>query len=215
VRHVLPTFPFIYFLVSRQIVRWSQTPSLNNPRTPIEWVKDACATFFKSFKKYAVVAVLCIWMVLAILIAFPHYLSYYNELAGGTSQGYKIATDSNYDWGQDLKRLVEFVNDNNIQKIAVDYFGGGNPQYYLGNKFEPWWSAKGPPARLAGASARRAGEAGQPPKDTWLAVSANSREGSMAKPVKGLAVKPEDTYSWLKDKIPVARAGTSIFIYKF
>ena len=152
IRHVLPTFPFIYLLVSRQIVRWSQTPSLNNPRTPIEWIKDVCATFFKSFKKYAVVAILCIWMILAILIAFPYYLSYYNELAGGTSQGYKIATDSNYDWGQDLKRLKDWA-DKNLPadgRIAIDYFGGGNPQYYLGNKFEPWWSSKGEPPTAHG-----------------------------------------------------------------
>jgi len=93
---------------------------------------------------------------------------------------------------------VKFVDDNKIEKIAVDYFGGGSPQYYLGEKFEPWWSAKG-----------------APPTGTWLAVSANSREGSMARPVRGWTIKQEDTYSWLKNKKPFARAGTSIFIYKF
>jgi len=198
IRHVLPTFPFIYLLVSRQIIRWSKVPSIDNPQTLGEWLKEIYRVCARSFKTHLVLWVLTLWIILATLLAFPFYLSYYNELAGGISNGYKIATDSNYDWGQDLKRLVKFVDDNKIEKIAVDYFGGGSPQYYLGEKFEPWWSAKG-----------------APPTGTWLAVSANSREGSMARPVRGWTIKQEDTYSWLKNKKPFARAGTSIFIYKF
>ena len=198
IRHVLPTFPFIYLLVSRQIIRWSKVPSIDNPQTLIEWIKEIYRVCARSFKTHLILWSLTLWIVLATLFVFPFYLSYYNELAGGTFYGYKIATDSNYDWGQDLKQLVKFVDENHIQKIAVDYFGGGNPEYYLGNKFVAWWSAKG-----------------APPAGTWLAVSANSLEGSMAKPVKGWSIKPKDTYSWLKDKKPVARAGMSIFIYKF
>jgi len=198
IRHVLPTFPFIYLLVSRQIIRWSKVPSIDNPQTLGEWLKEIYRVCARSFKTHLVLWVLTLWIILATLLAFPFYLSYYNELAGGISNGYKIATDSNYDWGQDLKRLVKFVDDNKIEKIAVDYFGGGSPQYYLGEKFEPWWSAKG-----------------APPTGTWLAVSANSREGSMARPVRSWTIKQEDTYSWLKNKKPFARAGTSIFIYKF
>lgn len=139
-----------------------------------------------------------LWMFLATIIVFPYYVSYYNTLAGLTNQGYKIATDSNYDWGQDLKRLVGFVEKNKIKKIAVDYFGGGNPRYYLGDKFEPWWSAKG-----------------QPPTGYWFAISATFKQGAFAQPVKNFIKNPADSYLWLQDKTPVARAGTSIFIYKF
>lgn len=220
IRHVLPTFPFIYLLVSRQIIRWLRTPNLDNPKTITEWVKDAFQTLMRSFKKYLLAIILGIWIILATFITFPYYLSYYNELAGGTSYGYKIAADSNYDWGQDLKRLVKFVDDNKIEKIAVDYFGGGNVQYYLGDcsenshgrvrisraqsaseRFscaEPWWSSKG-----------------QPKAGSWFAISATFRQGAFAKPVKNFIQNPEDTYSWLKNKTPIARAGTSIFIYKF
>jgi 4-amino-4-deoxy-L-arabinose transferase-like glycosyltransferase len=220
IRHVLPTFPFIYLLVSRQIIRWLRTPNLDNPQTLMEWIKDAIQTLMRSLKKYLVAVILGIWIILATFITFPYYLSYYNELAGGTPYGYKIAADSNYDWGQDLKRLVKFVDDNKIEKIAIDYFGGGNVQYYLGDcsenshgrvrisraqsaseRFscaEPWWSSKG-----------------QPAAGSWFAISATFRQGAFAKPVKNFIQNPEDTYSWLKDKTPVARAGTSIFIYKF
>jgi len=112
--------------------------------------------------------------------------------------GYKIAVDSNYDWGQDLKRLKDFVEDNDIEKIKIDYFGGGNPAYYFGEKYESWWSSKGAP------------EPGN-----WFAISATFLQSSKGKPAKGFVIKPEDSYPWLNNKQPVARAGTSIFIYKF
>jgi hypothetical protein len=141
-----------------------------------------------------------VWIILSSLFTFPYYLSYYNELAGGTFFGYKIATDSNYDWGQDLKRLKNWV-DKNLPadgRVALDYFGGGNPQYYLKEKFVPWHSLSA-----------------EPPAGTWFAISATFREQAFAKPVKGWTVNPEDSYLWLKTKKPVSRAGTSIFIYKF
>ncbi|MDP3710249.1 MAG: phospholipid carrier-dependent glycosyltransferase [bacterium] len=179
IRHVLPTFPFIYILVSKKITEWFRS---------------------KNFKvKRIIVAILVAWMVAGTAKSFPGFLSYYNELAGGTKNGYKIAVDSNYDWGQDLKRLKKFVEQNNIEKIAVDYFGGGNLQYYLGDKFEPWHSALGVPT-------------GDQPK--WLAVSATFRQGAYGAPVPGFERKPEDSYLWLKNYEPVARAGKSIFIYR-
>ena len=37
------------------------------------------------------------------LAIHPHYLSYFNALAGGPEDGYNVLIDSNVDWGQDLK----------------------------------------------------------------------------------------------------------------
>lgn len=200
VRHILPTFPFIYLLVSRQIIRWSRVSTLNNPQTLCNWFKDIYEAFLRCFKKYGLIALLLSWMIVSMLSTFPYYLSYYNALAGSTFYGYKIATDSNYDWGQDLKRLKGWVEKNlSVDgRIAIDYFGGGNPQYYFGEQFEPWWSSKG-----------------APPQETWFAISATFRQDSLAQPVKNFIQNPADTYSWLRNKKPVDRAGTSIFIYKF
>ncbi|GAG35766.1 unnamed protein product, partial [marine sediment metagenome] len=63
-----------------------------------------------------------VWYVVSSIVAFPHYISYYNELVCGSKNGYQYATDSNYDWGQDLKRLAQFVEKNDIQKINIAYF---------------------------------------------------------------------------------------------
>jgi len=103
--------------------------------------------------KFRPAALLLIWLAISSTAIFPSYLAYYNELVG-PKNGYKYLIDSNTDWGQDLKRLAQFVEQNNIEKIRVDYFGGGNPEYYLGDKFIPWGAEKKPePGWLAiGAS---------------------------------------------------------------
>jgi hypothetical protein len=220
VRHVLPTFPFIYLMISRQIVRWVKSADAETSSGFLQSVKNLWTKYTRPAPKLMFSIILLAWMIIVTLISFPYYLSFYNELAGGTAKGYKIATDSNYDWGQDLKRLKDWVEKYNrcsqtlspeqcignkisiepgkpIEKIAIDYFGGGNPKYYFGEQFEPWWSSRGKPADIK-----------------WFAISLTYLMGSHARPVDNFIQKPEDTYSWLKGLTPVARAGTSIFIYK-
>src|SRR3989344_762560 len=150
VRHVLPTFPFIYFLVSRELVRWMRIYEFPEPQNFGEWFKAAYERYVKALPKYLFTAFVLSWLVLGALSAYPGYLSYYNEFAGGTKNGYKLIVDSNYDWGQDLKKLRDFVRENGVESIAVDYFGGGSPEYELGDKFVPWQSFRGQPNPKAG-----------------------------------------------------------------
>lgn len=196
-RHVLPTLPFIYLLVAREFVRWIGSTQTANPRTIFAWLRGMFELYIKVIPKYIVLFILIVWLIIGTIVSFPHYLSYYNILGGGTNEGYNIAVDSNYDWGQDLKRLKDYVEENGIAHIAIDYFGAGNPRYYLGNRFEPWWSARG-----------------KPEHGGYFAISATFRQGAFGTPVKGFLRKPEDSYEWLKQYEPIARAGKSIFIYK-
>ncbi|MBI4137714.1 MAG: glycosyltransferase family 39 protein [Candidatus Sungbacteria bacterium] len=179
VRHVLPTFPFIFFLIGRILGAWTE-----EQRARTRLLAGTAG------------GLLIAWLIAGTAAAFPHYLSYYNALGGGTENGYRIAVDSNYDWGQDLKRLRDFMQERGIKKISLDYFGGGSPRYYLGDSFEPWWSGRGPASG-------------------WFAVSATIREGAFGSVGPGFERKPEDAYEWLKGHQPVATAGTSIFIYEF
>lgn len=195
VRHILPTFPFIYILVAKGIAGWLRPEENPEPEGWVNWLKKIYRLYIASLPKFAVIIFLLGWIAIGSLAAFPNYLSYFNFLGKGIDNGYKIATDSNYDWGQDLKRLASFAEDNGIEKIAVDYFGGGNPAYYLGDKFEPWWSGRG---QYHG----------------WFGVSANAQMGAWGKIGPGFSRKAEDSYEWLKPFRPVARAGKSIFIYR-
>ncbi len=198
VRHILPIFPFIYLLVARQTIRWTKAYDLEEPQTIIQQIKHFFSMCLNALEKYSVLIALLLWIFLSNVLSFPYYLSYYNALGGGVWNGYKIATDSNYDWGQDMKRLKEFTDKSRIDKIYIDYFGGGNVKYYFGNKGEYWQSGKG-----------------EPPAGSWLAVSLNTLMSAQAKPAPGFERKFEDSYSWLKNKQSFTRAGTSIFIYKF
>lgn len=179
VRHLLPVFPFTYILLVFAIYQGIKALNHEGLRRVI--------MFF--------VVLLFGWYAGSSLFAFPHYISYYNELAGGTKQGYKIAVDSNYDWGQDFYRLLEFVEKENLDKIYVDYFGGENAEYWLGEKY-----VKLNPREIK-----------EPPKG-WLAVSANHLMGGLAQPSAGFN-QETGYYNWLKEYKPVARAGYSIFIY--
>lgn len=57
--------------------------------------------------------------ILPVLWSFPYYLSYYNLAAGGTSGGYRLADDSNYDWGQDLSRLDQWAKSHHVKHLYV------------------------------------------------------------------------------------------------
>jgi len=71
----------------------------------------------------------------SVSASFPNYISYYNVFAGGTDNGYKIATDSNYDWGQDAKKLVKYIEDNDIKNIYIDIEGNIPFQWYIGDAY--------------------------------------------------------------------------------
>jgi len=132
-------------------------------------------------------------MIISLLISFPHYLSYYNLLAGGTSNGYKVATDSNYDWGQDLKALAAWQQQHPEAKVYFSLFH--NPflpiEYYLGDdkSYDPSVDAS-------------------LPSGSYLAVSAHTYEVNVHSSL------PANQQFHQFDKNFVARVGTTIFIYK-
>jgi Tfp pilus assembly protein PilF/4-amino-4-deoxy-L-arabinose transferase-like glycosyltransferase len=72
------------------------------------------------------------WLLLATGSAFPYFIEYFNEIAGGSSNGYQWLVDSNFDWGQDVKRLKRFLNEQAMTNIDLAYFGPGGPIDYYG-----------------------------------------------------------------------------------
>lgn len=192
IRHLLPVFPFTYILVSRQITEWLKIEKESD--SPLKLIRS----YFKSLGKKFILVILLVWYLVSVVKIFPNFLAYFNEIAGGPDNGYKYVTDSNLDWGQDLKRLAKFVDKNDkIDKIYVDYFGGDEPTRLLGEKYAGQW--------LNFDSEEKA-------KGKWLAISLNSLQGGRAKPAKGFN-QPTDYYKWLDKYEPIARIGYSIFVY--
>ena len=63
------------------------------------------------------------WLVWAALSVWPHGLCYTNELWGGTANGYRCLSDSNYDWGQGLKELARWQAEHKVHDLDVLYYG--------------------------------------------------------------------------------------------
>src|SRR3989338_2419452 len=148
---------------------------------------------FKKIKMAHLAFLLLTIVFISTIISFPHYLSYYNIVAGGTNNGYKIATDSNYDWGQDIKRLGKWVSDNNIEKIYTHLFSANKLDYYLNDK-NKWFNLEYDDL---------------PPSGSYLAVSAQELQNN----IYDRNLPEIKKYSQLKNNL-VARAGKSIFIFK-
>jgi hypothetical protein len=178
VRHLLPVFPFTIILIAKGTIFWLEN------------------TKFKKIA-YSLLTILLFWQAISVLKVYPHFLAYANEIVGGPDKVYIYTVDSNLDWGQDLKRLKKWIEENKIEKIYLDYFGGGNPKYYLGEKYESWWGQKNPK---------------ELPKGSYLAVSATALQGGKGLPVKGFD-QPTGYYLWLERYKPIAKIGYSIFVY--
>jgi hypothetical protein len=107
-RHLLPIYPFLFVLTSA-LIPWSKTK------------KPVVKVFL---------AVLAVWYVVSSATIFPHYLAYFNELAGGPENGHKYLVDSNLDWGQDLKGLKRYMEKRGIERVWLSYFGTASPDHY-------------------------------------------------------------------------------------
>jgi len=194
VRHLMPVIPLMYFLALRTWKRWHDA---SRPRVR-RFIAAALMVFAAG---QAVTAV----------HASPYFLPYYNPLAGGTKDGYRYATDSNYDWGQDLIALREWLDSHpEAGKIAVTYFGGGDIHTYLGDRAVSWYGNPRDP-REEGIR--------------WFATSVSFLQTGIQPAVRGEERRPEQEYHWLTNERPRppgmgtippydARAGVSMLIYR-
>jgi hypothetical protein len=83
------------------------------------------------------VTIACAWLVLATMLAWPHYLAYFNTTSGGPDNGHTYLLDSNIDWGQDLISLREYMQREGISEIDLAYFGRVDPDLIYGIKYRP------------------------------------------------------------------------------
>jgi len=184
IRHLIPIYGFIFILTAGAIERI----------TDYELRIKNGSSKFAIRNSQLIILGLIIWYFIEFISVYPSYLTYFNEFAGGPSGGHNYVVDSNLDWGQDLWRLSDFVKQNNIQKIYVDYFGWADVSFYLGSSFQ-WMHA--------GDFTSKAQFLRDNPAGGWLAVSASFYQETMVKPAK--------PYAWLDE--PTTVIGNSIFVW--
>ncbi len=184
-RHVLPALPYLLLLASGlAVVRWRS----------VRW------------SPVAPPRLLAVGLTLVVLVALwihPHYLSYFNLAAGGPAHGYRLLTDSNVDWGQDLLRLRAWMDDQGVVSVKLGWFGSADPDYYgianeplpgLGREryFRLWWDPPFDPVS---------------PEPGIYAISASSLWEPPLRPEEKII------YAWFREREPDARVGYSILIY--
>jgi hypothetical protein len=59
----------------------------------------------------------------AAAASWPDGLRYVNEAWGGPEEGYRLVSDSNYDWGQGTRELARWRRDHGSGPLDVWYFG--------------------------------------------------------------------------------------------
>ncbi len=199
VRHLLPVYPFSIMLVSGRIERIIQKAkiTIQNYNSKFKIFNSRWSFSILQFTIYILIG----WYILENIKIYPYYLTYFNQVAGGPSQGYKYVVDSNLDWGQDLKRLSQWLDKNNIPEIELDYFGWADPLYYLGERYEYLSSTKYIDAQDFLTRNYTNG---------WIAVSGTFLQGSQGSPDQ---YKPIN-YVWLQSYTPIVVIGNSIFVYR-
>lgn len=78
----------------------------------------------------AAVLALAAWHAGEALRVRPHFLTYFNQLAGGPAGGHRFFVDSSLDWGQGLPDLKTWLDGHaGAEPVYLAYFGSDDPRH--------------------------------------------------------------------------------------
>lgn len=175
VRHILPIFPFVLMIAAagaRDLLSWHRRTG--------RWI---------------VVTLMAVWFS-TFAIVYPDLLTYFSVVAGGPSRGLSYLSDSNIDWGQDLKGLKAWMHERSVTHVNLAYFGTADPDYYGIDC-----------THLPGAPFFESESIGRPDLPGYVAISATILSGVYLEPQWRLF------YEGFLKKDPVTVIGNSIHVY--
>ena len=175
-RHILLLVPFIALIVA-YLLRDSVTQAF------VRWMTTIFA----------------LWLIAVTWWNAPDFLSYFNLIAGGSANGWRVLVDSNLDWGQSLPSLATWMKENDVPSVRLSYFGESRPEYYGIN----YTGLPSFPPRLAAPDAIP--HYPNDPAPGVYAISATNLQGVM--------FDNHDQFAWFRDKKPRAVLRHSIFLY--
>jgi 4-amino-4-deoxy-L-arabinose transferase-like glycosyltransferase len=136
------------------------------------------------------------WQIVGTAQTHPHYLTYFNELAGGPEGGHRYLVDSNLDWGQSFKALRTYLDQQEIEQVWLSHYTYTDPALY-GIRYRPIAPSPDAPPVLPSRF---------DPAPGVYVIGATTLQGVM--------VVDPDTYDWFRRREPVARPGTALFVYR-
>ena len=109
IRHILPIYPFLYIFLG-----------------------VAAASCWNSAKRGGrmIVTLLTIALAAETAFAFPNFIPFFNLFAGGSRGGFRLLSESNIDWGQDLPALAAWQSRHSDRPLYLLYWGSADPRYY-------------------------------------------------------------------------------------
>jgi len=134
--------------------------------------------------------------IIGTLRIHPHYLTYFNFLAGGPAGGHRYLVDSNLDWGQSFQALKTYLDEQEIKQVWLSYYTYTDPALY-GINYQPIAPALGAPPVLPSRF---------DPAPGAYAIGATTLQGVM--------LADSDTYDWFRHREPIARPGNGLFVYQ-
>lgn len=179
IRYILPVYPLLFIFAGGMVAgQFGRRLSLKRPAA-------------------VVLAALLAWYAVGTLRVSPHYLAYFNELAGGPKNGYRCLLDSNLDWGQDLPGLARSLRQQGDPEVILSFFGTASPRSY-GIVHQDFYSFN--------LSGRREDHVNSlTPRRELFVISANL--------LQCLFYADKTTYDWLKQRRPLSVIGYSLFVY--
>lgn len=172
-RHLLPILPFLAIFAGR-------LAPLPNERG-----------------RQLLVAALGLWLVVGTLFLFPHYLAYFNELAGGPDGGYRYLVDSNTDWGQALKELVRYQKEQDTESVHLSMFTFLDPAIY-GVRYQPLTPMHGNTPAVFPSRFNPS------PGDYVISTTT----------LQGIPLADPEMFDWFRQREPDARIGHVMFLYR-
>ncbi|MEA3397570.1 MAG: glycosyltransferase family 39 protein, partial [Chloroflexota bacterium] len=199
-RHLLPLLPFLYVGIGNlvghpgRVARSGDRPQLASCRlqvTSYKSKKPFIARYALRFTFYA----LLLWQIAGSLLLAPHFLTFYNEIAGGADNGWRFLADSNSDWGQTLKALAAYQREHELGPVRLSQFTFLDPAAY-GVDYVPIAPMTGAPPVLPQRFDPAAG---------LYAISATTLDG--------VPLPYPPTFDWFRHREPLTKIGHAMFLY--
>ena len=178
-RYLLPALPFL-FLFTAQLAQ----PGYVRARAG-RWAATAAAG----------------WLLVSSLLIRPQYLAYFNALAGGPENGWRVAADSNIEWGQDLAALGNYLASRHIAGVRGAWFSIVPPEIYGINLVEELYHPTLPP------------ELEEQFGDFYPPRPAPGVYVFGATFLQGFQETPATSRQWFRERPPNDKVGYSLFVY--